>query len=86
MRSCNRSTQDKTPPDYGPWEEFYRITPACDSDVSMRSVSKSIPASDNSNTRRARDDLNGNKQLNEGRDLQGKDTWCPPLIFMKLRI
>ena len=64
MRSCNRSTQDKNPSDFGPREEFYRITPACDSDVSMRSVNKSIPASNNLNTGRGRADLNGNKQPN----------------------
>ena len=80
MRSYNRSTQDKTPPDYGPREEFYRITPACDSDVSMRSVSKIIPASDNSNTGRAGDDLNGNKQLNEGQDLEGRQFNHPNLL------
>ena len=73
MRSCDRSPQNTSPPDYGFREEFYRITPACDSDVSMRSVSENPPASDNLNTERAQrpNDSNRNEQRNEGQDLEG---------------
>ena len=76
------SLEDKTPLDYGPREEFYRITPACDSDVSMRSVSENPPASDNLNTERAQSpkDSNRNEQLNERQDIEGGQ-YQPPEPF-----
>ena len=72
-RTFNRSLENKTPPDYGPREEFYRITPACDSNVSMRSVSENPPASDNLNTERAQspNGSNRNEQLNDRQDIEG---------------
>ena len=78
IRPCNRSPQNKSPPDDGLQEKFYRITPACDSDVSMRSVSENLPANDNLNTERAQspDDSNRNEQHNEGQDLEGGQ--CQP--------
>ena len=82
MRSCDRSAQNTSPPDYGLREEFYRITPACDSDVSMRSVSENPPASDNLNTERAQSpsDLHRNEQLNERQDIEGGQ-YQPPEPF-----
>ena len=56
----------------------------CDSDVSMRSVSRSLPESDNLNIGRAQvtDDLNGIEQQNEGQALEGeRDEPTEPFIL-----
>ena len=85
MRSCNRSSQNKSQPDYGLREEFYRITPACDSDVSKRLVSENLPATDNLNTERAQspDDSNRSEQHNEGQDLEGGQCQPPEPFNLK---
>ena len=68
MPLLNRSINNESPQDYRLRNEFYCIASACGSDVSMRSVSRSLPASENLNIGRAQgtDDLNEIEQQNEG--------------------